>query len=87
MATKKKGESTSETVENNDTIVTSESTQDNTVTETSEQYIPEIPAQLEVKEDTDEIRFLKNILHIQENGGFGRHLHGIINERIKELQS
>ncbi len=52
--------------------------------------IPDIPAQMdnsvpdEPKGET-EIEFLYRILHIQEDGGFGRHLNGIINERIKSL--
>jgi hypothetical protein len=58
-------------------------------------YIPEIPAQMEeevipvvneVKLVSDEIGFLQNILQIQRNGGFGRHLDGIINDRIKTLK-
>ncbi len=37
--------------------------------------------------DSDEVLFLKKILHIQHNGGFGRHLDFLINERIKELKN
>ncbi len=51
--------------------------------------VPDIPSQIEPevveKPESDEVRFLKKILHIQEVGGFGKHLHGIINDRIKEL--
>ncbi len=51
--------------------------------------VPDVPAQMEPevpeKPDSDEVRFLKQILHIQEVGGFGKHLHGIINDRIKSL--
>jgi len=39
----------------------------------------------DVKPETEEILFLRKILHIQHEGGFGRHLDVIINERIKEL--
>lgn len=58
-------------------------------------YIPEIPAQMdevvspivvEEKPESDEVLFLQNILQIQRNGGFGRHLDGIINDRIKTLK-
>jgi hypothetical protein len=53
-------------------------------------YVPDIPAQsissIEEKPDTDEILFLKRIMQIQEEGGFGKHLHDIINERIKSLK-
>jgi len=38
------------------------------------------------KPDTDEVIFLKQILHIQEVGGFGRHLHEFIKDRIKSLK-
>jgi len=59
--------------------------------------IPDVPAQMGVepisetvpevvKADSDEILFLYNILAIQRNGGFGRHLDGIINDRIKFLK-
>jgi hypothetical protein len=44
----------------------------------------EIPIQ-EEKPESDEVVFLRRILHIQHDGGFGRHLDEIINERIKEL--
>ena len=68
-----------------------------------ETFIPDIPAQMEevesievVKEvvaaieevvETDEVSFLKRILLIQHNGGWGRHLDGVINERIDALKS
>ena len=64
--------------------------------------IPDIPAQMEEtveineqsanqvynepKPDTDEVLFLKQILEIQEQGGFGKHLHDLIYDRIKSLQ-
>jgi hypothetical protein len=59
-------------------------------------FIPDIPAQIlePKKEDISvpeqpkgetEIHFLQRILMIQENGGFGRHLNGIIYDRIKSL--
>lgn len=55
-------------------------------------YIPDIPAQMiveeeKVEEESDEILFLLRILDIQESGGFGRHLHQLINERIKVLRN
>lgn len=50
-------------------------------------YIPDIPAQMiePVVNDNKETEteFLLRILQIQEDGGFGRHLNGIIYERIK----
>lgn len=60
-------------------------------------YIPDIPAQMvePKKEDNSvpeepkgetEIEFLQKILFIQEDGGFGMHLHKLINNRIKALQ-
>ena len=51
-------------------------------------YIPDTPMQEEVveKPESDEILFLRRILQIQNEGGFGRHLNGIINERIKSLK-
>lgn len=54
-------------------------------------YIPDIPAQMidssipEQPKGETEIDFLQRILSIQEEGGFGRHLNGIIYERIKSL--
>ncbi len=59
-------------------------------------YIPDVPAQMieEKKEDISvpeepkgetEIEFLQRILFIQEDGGFGMHLHKLINNRIKSL--
>lgn len=59
---------------------------------------PDIPAQMEEQlpiaqvvyaieeKESDEILFLRRILHIQHTGGFGRHLDDIIYERIKELK-
>lgn len=58
-------------------------------------FVPDIPAQMEEpkvqkvteeKPDTDEVLFLRRILQIQEEGGFGKHLHDLINERIKSLK-
>lgn len=54
-------------------------------------YVPDMPAQMldssfaEEPKDETEIEFLQRILWIQEDGGFGRHLHTIINDRIKSL--
>jgi len=52
-------------------------------------YIPDTPMQQEVVEipESDEILFLRRILFIQNDGGFGRHLNGIINERINSLKA
>lgn len=38
------------------------------------------------KAESSEILFLKKILEIQHNGGWGKHLDGVINERINELK-
>lgn len=59
-------------------------------------YIPDIPAQMiePIKEDLSvpeqpkgetEIEFLRRILHKQHEGGFGRQLDDMINDRIKSL--
>lgn len=40
----------------------------------------------EIKE-SDEILFLRSVLQKQHDGGFGRHLDEMINNRIKELKS
>lgn len=51
-------------------------------------FVPDIPAQIiEVDEYTDEIVFLRRVLDIQREGGFGRHLDVLINDRIKSLKS
>ena len=47
----------------------------------------DIVYELQEEPETDEIRFLKGILDIQETGGWGRHLHDLINERIKQLKA
>jgi len=47
--------------------------------------VPDIPAQMDVKPESDEILFLKKLLQIQDEGGWGKYLHGIINERIAEI--
>jgi hypothetical protein len=39
-----------------------------------------------VVKKSDEVEFLERILNIQEQGGFGRHLHDLIYERIKSLK-
>lgn len=38
------------------------------------------------KPESDEIVFLRHILHIEHTGGWGRHLDDIINERINKLK-
>lgn len=48
-------------------------------------YIPDIPAQMVEPVAETEVEFLYRILMIQEEGGFGRHLHPLIKERIKSL--
>ena len=37
-------------------------------------------------QETAEVIFLRKILQIQEEGGWGKHLHAVINERINELK-
>lgn len=57
-----------------------------TVTEEpKEQPIAEAVVSAEPKADSDEVLFLKNILQIQHEGGFGRHLDNLIYDRIKLL--
>lgn len=46
--------------------------------------VPE-PLPVEAAVSSDEKTFLLRILQIQEEGGFGKHLHDIIYERIKQL--
>lgn len=53
-------------------------------------FIPDFPAQMdnsvpEQPKGETEIQFLQRILYIQENGGFGRHLDKLINDRIKSI--
>lgn len=36
--------------------------------------------------ETEEIVFLRKILQIQDEGGWGKHLHSVINERINQLK-
>lgn len=56
-------------------------------------YVPDIPAQMidisvpEQPKGETEIQFLQRILNKQHDGGFGRHLDDMINERIKELNN
>lgn len=78
---------------------TEETTAPIIVAEMPKIFIPDIPAQIiepieEKKQDLSvpeqptgetEIEFLQRILFIQEDGGFGRHLHQLINNRIKSL--
>lgn len=79
--------------------VTEETTKPIIEAEIPKIYVPDIPAQMieqieEKKQDLPvpeqptgetEIQFLQKILIIQEEGGFGRHLNGVIYERIKSL--
>lgn len=44
--------------------------------------VKEIPA---TDKESEEILFLRRILQIQDDGGWGKHLHAIIYDRIKEL--
>src|SRR3954469_4850306 len=44
----------------------------------------QLPAVVEETE-SEEVLFLRNILAIQHNGGWGHHLDDVINERIKSL--
>jgi hypothetical protein len=39
---------------------------------------------VEIKKETEK-EFLLRLIHIQHNGGFGKHLDNIINERINSL--
>jgi hypothetical protein len=43
------------------------------------------PKAIEVK-DSDEVSFLKLLYRVQNDGGFGKHLNELIENRIKELQ-
>lgn len=57
----------------------------------SASFIPDIPAQQIVEEiipmeELKEVKILKKILHIQQHGGWGKHLDDIINERLKEIE-
>ncbi len=69
---------------------TAEEIVDNSEIETtdSEEQKEEIVIEptVEVEPESSEVLFLKRILHIQHEGGFGRHLDDIINERINELK-
>lgn len=53
-------------------------------------FIPDVPAQMEdviVEEPMlTEVEFLNHILYLQDIGGWGKHLHPVIKERIKNLQ-
>lgn len=89
-------ETTEETVVNDitETLSEPETTTTEPVTEVVEEpiYVPEVPAQIEEHTsnievtETDEILFLRSILDKQRSGGFGRHLDGMINERINFLK-
>lgn len=55
-------------------------------------YVPDMPSQMddsipENPKGETEIEFLQRVLHKQHDGGFGRHLDEMINERIKELRN
>jgi len=45
-----------------------------------------INSEIEVTPETDEVVFLRKLMQIQEDGGWGRHLHSVINERINKLK-
>lgn len=45
----------------------------------------EVAPVIEIKPESNEVLFLRRLLHIQHSGGFGKHLDDIIYERIKEL--
>jgi hypothetical protein len=78
MAKKKSEEATDASLEQAD-IVTNE-----TVTETENEIV--VTTESIVPNDTEEVEFLKRIYRIQNDGGFGTHLNGEIEERIKKLQ-
>ena len=40
----------------------------------------------EITPETDEVVFLRKLMQIQEDGGWGKHLHSVINERINQLK-
>lgn len=49
--------------------------------------IVDVNEEVEIKKESDEILFLRTILEIQDNGGWGKNLHPIINDRINYLKS
>jgi hypothetical protein len=59
-----------------------------TLSEDNVSEVVEAPVEaLKETKDTDEVAFLKRIYAIQNEGGFGRHLNDLLNERIKELKT
>jgi hypothetical protein len=58
---------------------------DETISTETEMPLVEEVIVVEEKE-SDEILFLRNLLEIQENGGWGKNLHPIINSRISQLK-
>lgn len=93
MATKKKL-----LTESPEEIEVNDDKENETLTEiqedqTKDEYvsIPDIPAQLDVSVPEEpkgetEVQFLQRILNKQHQGGFGRHLDDMINDRIKSLK-
>lgn len=45
-----------------------------------------IDSEIVITPESDEIVFLRKLMQIQEYGGWGRHLHSVINERINQLK-
>ena len=45
-----------------------------------------IDSEIVITPESDEIVFLRKLMQIQEDGGWGRHLHSVINERINQLK-
>lgn len=45
-----------------------------------------IDSEIVITPESDEIVFLRKLMQIQEDGGWGRHLHSVINERINKLK-
>lgn len=45
-----------------------------------------IDSEIVITPESDEILFLRKLMQIQEDGGWGKHLHSVINERINQLK-
>ncbi len=73
--------------ENIETLVIPEPVTE-TVTEVNEETVVDVlPSQEPPKiPDSEEVDFLKKILRIQNEGGFGTHLNKTILERIEQLK-
>jgi hypothetical protein len=99
MAKPKKSEVPQEVVIEETVLATEDNTVSESTTElepsvTNFVHVPDIPAQMSDEQEfsliktlhkESEAEFLTRILHIQHEGGFGRHLDEIIKERINSL--